>query len=91
MKQVLEQHPQIVAFAQEAYKRCGLTVVKEPIRGGTDGSRFSFMGMPCANLFTGMQAIHSKHEWIGVDDMETATRMLVELVQVWEQQSAVTS
>lgn len=91
MKQVLEQHPQIVAFAEEAYKRCGLTVVKEPIRGGTDGSRFSFMGMPCANLFTGMQAIHSKHEWIGVNDMETAARMLVELVQVWEQQSVITS
>lgn len=91
MKQVLEQHPQIVAFAEEAYKRCGLTVTKEPIRGGTDGSRFSFMGMPCANLFTGMQAIHSKHEWIGVDDMEAATRMLVELVQVWEEKSEITS
>ena len=87
MKQVLDQHPQIVAFAQEAYQRCGITVVKEPIRGGTDGSRFSYMGMPCPNLFTGMQAIHSKHEWIGVHDMEEATSMLIQLVQVWEEKA----
>jgi len=87
MKEVLDQHPQIVDYAEEAYKRCGFTIIKEPIRGGTDGSRFSYMGMPCPNLFTGMQAIHSKHEWIGVHDMEEATRMLIELVQVWEQKS----
>lgn len=85
MKLILDQHPQIVANAVEAYKRCGLTVVKEPIRGGTDGSRLSYMGLPCPNLFTGMQAIHSKHEWIAVNDMEQSTNMLVELVQVWEQ------
>lgn len=87
MKQVLEQHPHIVAYAEEAYRRCGLTVVKEPIRGGTDGSRFSYMGLPCPNLFTGMQAIHSKHEWIGVSDMEASAAMLVELVKVWEEKS----
>ena len=86
MKMILDQHPQIVANAVEAYKRCGLAVVKEPIRGGTDGSRLSYMGLPCPNLFTGMQAIHSKHEWIGVNDMEQSTRMLVELVNVWEQE-----
>lgn len=86
MKLILDQHPQIVANAVEAYKRCGLTVVKEPIRGGTDGSRLSYMGLPCPNLFTGMQAIHSKHEWIAVNDMEQSTNMLVELVQVWEQE-----
>jgi tripeptide aminopeptidase len=87
MKQVLDQHPLIVANAVEAYDRCGLKVVKEPIRGGTDGSRLSYMGLPCPNLFTGMQAIHSKHEWIGVDDMEQSANMLVELVQVWEEKS----
>lgn len=87
MKQVLDEHPAIVAHAEEAYKRCGLTVVKEPIRGGTDGSRLSYMGLPCPNLFTGMQAIHSKHEWIAVDDMEQSTNMLVELVKVWEEKS----
>ena len=66
MKEVLDKYPQVVQFATEAYRRTGLTVLKEPIRGGTDGSRLSFMGLPCANLFTGMQAIHSKKEWIGV-------------------------
>ncbi len=86
MKMILDQHPQIVANAVEAYKRCGLPVVKEPIRGGTDGSRLSYMGLPCPNLFTGMQAIHSKHEWIAVNDMEQSARMLFELVKVWEQQ-----
>ena len=87
MKGILDQHPAIVAYAIEAYQRCGLTVVKEPIRGGTDGSRLSYMGLPCPNLFTGMQAIHSKHEWIGVEDMEQSANMLVQLVQVWEDKS----
>ena len=88
MKEVLDQHPQVIAYAEEAYKRIGLTPVKEPIRGGTDGSRLSFMGLPCPNLFTGMQAIHSKHEWIGVRDMQLAVTMLVELVKVWEESTA---
>jgi tripeptide aminopeptidase len=87
MKEVLDQYPQVVEYAMEAYQRSGLNVIKEPIRGGTDGSRFSFMGMPCANLFTGMQAIHSKREWIGVKDMQKAVKVLVNLVQVWEEKS----
>ncbi|WP_153798828.1 peptidase T [Foetidibacter luteolus] len=87
MKEVLDQHPLVAAYAEEAYKRSGLTVRKEPIRGGTDGSRLSFMGLPCPNIFTGMQAIHSKHEWIGVRDMEQAVETLVHLVQVWEEKS----
>jgi len=87
MKEVLEYHPQVVDFAREAYKRAKLKVVNEPIRGGTDGSRLSFMGLPCPNLFTGMQAIHSKHEWIGVKDMQKAVEVLVNLVQVWEKKS----
>ncbi len=85
MKEVLDKHPMVVAFAKEAIGRSGLAVVQEPIRGGTDGSRLSFMGMPTANLFTGMQAIHSKHEWIGVADMEKAVETLVHLVQIWEE------
>jgi tripeptide aminopeptidase len=85
MKEVLDNNPKVVAFAKQAYKRAGLKTVNEPIRGGTDGSRLSFMGLPCPNLFTGMQAIHSKHEWIGVKDMEKAVEMLVYLVQVWEE------
>lgn len=84
MKEVLEKYPQLIRFAEKAYQQVGLTPVREPIRGGTDGSRLSFMGLPCPNLFTGMQAIHSKHEWIGVRDMEKAVEMLVTLVQVWE-------
>jgi len=85
MKEVLDGNPQVVERAKEAYRRSGLTVVNEPIRGGTDGSRLSFMGLPCPNIFTGMQAIHSRHEWIGVKDMEKAVEVLVNLVQVWEE------
>ena len=87
MKEVLQHHPHITLYAEEAYNRAGLSVVKEPIRGGTDGSRLSFMGLPCPNIFTGMQAIHSKHEWIGVKDMKKAVEVLVHLVQVWEEHS----
>jgi tripeptide aminopeptidase len=85
MKEVLDKYPEVTQYAQKAYQRAGLTVIKEPIRGGTDGSRLSFMGLPCPNIFTGMQAIHSKHEWIGVRDMEKAVEVLVELVKVWEE------
>ena len=85
MKSVLDQHPEIVQNAEDAYRRCNIPVIKEPVRGGTDGSRLSFMGLPCLNLFTGMQAIHSKHEWVGVKDMEESTRMLIELVKIWEE------
>lgn len=88
MKEIIDQYPFISSFAEEAYHKCGLPFVKEPIRGGTDGSRLSFLGLPCANIFTGMQAIHSKKEWIGVADMERAVDVLVELVQVWEEKGA---
>ncbi len=84
MKEVLDLHPQVAAYAALAYKKSGLKVRKQSIRGGTDGSRLSFMGLPSPNLFTGMQAIHSKKEWIGVKDMHKAVEVLVNLVQVWE-------
>jgi tripeptide aminopeptidase len=87
MKEVLDKNQQVVANAKEAYKRAGLKVRNEPIRGGTDGSRLSFMGLPCPNIFAGMQAIHSKHEWVGVKDMEKAVEVLIELVQVWKEKS----
>ena len=89
MKEVLDKHPQIVEYAEKAYKKSGLKVKKQSIRGGTDGSRLSFMGLPCPNLFTGMQGIHSKKEWIGVRDMKKAVEVLVNLVQVWEEKSSV--
>lgn len=87
MKEVLDKFPQVADYAAEAYHRAGLEVVNEPIRGGTDGSKLSFMGLPCPNIFTGMQAIHSKHEWIAVQDMEKAVEVLIELVKVWEEKS----
>lgn len=87
MKDILLQHPQVADYAAEAIRRAGLTVIKESIRGGTDGSRLSYMGLPCPNIFTGMQNIHSKLEWVGVKDMEKAVETLVHLAQVWEERS----
>ncbi|ANE50111.1 peptidase T [Flavisolibacter tropicus] len=87
MKEVLDQHPQVVEYAREAIQRSGFTVRMESIRGGTDGSRLSFMGLPCPNLFTGMQAIHSKKEFISVQDMNKAVETIVHLAQIWEERS----
>ena len=87
MKEVLDVHPQVVEYAKLAVERAGLPVKMESIRGGTDGSRLSFMGLPCPNLFTGMQAIHSKLEHVSVQDMNKAVETLVHLVQVWEEKS----
>jgi tripeptide aminopeptidase len=87
MKAVLDQYPQVAAFAEEAIQRAGLPVKKESIRGGTDGSRFSYIGMPCANIFTGMQNIHSKLEWIGTKDMAKAAETIVHLSMICEEKS----
>lgn len=87
MKEVLTNHPQVVEYAKEALQRAGLEVKMESIRGGTDGSRLSFMGLPCPNLFTGMQGIHSKLEHISVQDMNKAVETMVHLVQIWEEKS----
>ena len=82
MKEVIDQYPQMVNLALDAYKRAGIQPVIEAIRGGTDGSRMSFMGLPTANIFTGMQAIHSKHEWVGVADMQQAVQVLANMVEI---------
>jgi len=87
MKEVLDLHPQIVEYATEAIERAGLTIKTESIRGGTDGSRLSFMGLPCPNLFAGEQAIHSKLEFISIQDMNKAVETMVHLVQIWEEKS----
>ncbi|MBI3882929.1 MAG: tripeptide aminopeptidase PepT, partial [Sphingobacteriales bacterium] len=87
MKEVLDQHPQIIAYASEAIQRAGLIVKKESIRGGTDGSRLSYMGLPCPNIFTGMQNIHSKLEWIGTKDMAKAAETIVHLSMIWEEKT----
>lgn len=83
MKEILDQHPQVMANAAEAYTRAGMTPNVQSIRGGTDGSRLSFMGLPCPNLFTGEMGIHSKQEYVSVQDMEKATEVLVHLAQIW--------
>ncbi len=87
MKEVLDKHQHVVQFAEEAIQRVGLTLNKESIRGGTDGSKLSFMGLPCPNLFAGEQAIHSKHEFISVQDMNKAVDTIIELVKIWEERS----
>jgi tripeptide aminopeptidase len=85
MIEILDEHPQVAAYAAEAINRSGLDVKTESIRGGTDGSRLSYMGLPCPNIFTGMQAIHSKLEWIGVKDMAKAAETIVHLSMIWEE------
>jgi tripeptide aminopeptidase len=87
MKEVLLLHPQVVDHAKEAIKRAGLKLKMESIRGGTDGSRLSFMGLPCPNLFAGEQAIHSKLEFISIQDMNKAVETMVHLVGIWYEQS----
>ena len=89
MKEVLDQHPQVAAYAAEAIERSGLKVKNESIRGGTDGSRLSYMGLPCPNIFTGMQNIHSKLEWIGVNDMLKAAETIVHLGMIWEEKANI--
>ena len=87
MKEILDQHPQVVEYAKEAIARAGLQVKMESIRGGTDGSRLSFMGLPCPNLFAGEQAIHSKLEFISVQDMNKAVETIVHIATIWEERS----
>lgn len=87
MKEVLDAVPHVMDYAAEAYKRAGMNAERVSIRGGTDGSRLSFMGMPCPNLFTGEMGIHSKQEYVSVQDMEKAVETLVHLAQVWTENS----
>jgi tripeptide aminopeptidase len=87
MKEVLDKHPQVVEHAMEAVRRAGLTPRKASIRGGTDGSRLSFLGLPCPNIFAGEHAFHSRLEWVSVQDMQAAVRTIVHLATVWEQQA----
>jgi tripeptide aminopeptidase len=87
MKEILDVNPQVVDHAKEAIARAGLELKMESIRGGTDGSRLSFMGLPCPNLFAGEQAIHSKLEFISVQDMNKAVETMVHLVMVWEEKA----
>jgi len=87
MKQILDTAPQVMDNAEEAYKRAGLNPIRTNIRGGTDGARLTFMGMPCPNLFTGEMGIHSKQEYVSVQDMEKAVEVCVKLAEIWEEKA----
>ncbi len=87
MKLMLDNYPHVSEYAIEAMKRSGLTPLKTSIRGGTDGSRLSFMGLPCPNIFAGEHAFHSKLEWVSIQDMQKAVETLVNLAIVWEEHS----
>jgi tripeptide aminopeptidase len=84
MREVLDNFPDVVEYACEAIRRAGLEPRIEPIRGGTDGSRLSFMGMPTPNIFAGEHNFHSRFEWISTHDMHKAVEVIIELCRVWE-------
>jgi tripeptide aminopeptidase len=87
MGKVIRRYPQVSENAMEALRRAGFEPVKRSIRGGTDGSRLSFMGLPCPNIFAGEHAFHSKQEWVSVQDMEKAAETIVHLACIWEEKS----
>jgi tripeptide aminopeptidase len=87
MKEVIDAFPLIEQHATEAMKRAGVTFHKKSIRGGTDGARLSFMGLPCPNIFTGEMAVHSKQEFVSVQDMQKSVETLVHLVMIWAERS----
>lgn len=85
MKEIIKDVPFVTDYAIQAMKNAGITPRPTIIRGGTDGSRMSFMGLPCPNIFTGEMGIHSRQEYVSVQDMQKAVDTLIELVQIWEQ------
>lgn len=87
MREVLDQHPEIADYAREAVRRVGIEVRSRMIRGGTDGSRLSFMGLPTPNLFAGEHNFHSRLEWVSAQDMEKAVDVIVNLCRVWEERT----
>jgi len=87
MKKVLDKYPQVIEYGIEAIERAGITPKRQSIRGGTDGSRLSFMGLPCPNIFAGEHAFHGKQEWVSVQDMEKAVQTIVNIACIWEEKS----
>lgn len=87
MKSVLDKFPQVIEFGRKAIERTGLTVKQRSIRGGTDGSRLSYMGLPCPNIFAGEHAFHGKQEWVSVQDMQKAVETVIHLALIWEEES----
>ena len=87
MREVLDGHPHVVEYAREAIRRAGMTVHERPIRGGTDGSKLSFMGLPTPNIFAGEHNFHSRLEWVSVQDMGKAVEVIVNLAAIWNERS----
>jgi tripeptide aminopeptidase len=87
MKKVLDQYPQVLEYGMLAIVRAGIPVKKQSIRGGTDGSRLSLMGLPCPNIFAGEHAFHGKQEWASVQDMEKAVETIINIALIWEEKS----
>ena len=87
MKEVLDRFPQVVEYGREAIRRAGLEVRTHAVRGGTDGSRLSFMGLPTPNIFAGENTIHSRLEWVSAQDMEKAVEVIVNLARIWEERA----
>lgn len=87
MKEILDQFPEIMEIGLEAIERAGMKAEKRSIRGGTDGSRLSFMGLPCPNVFAGGHAFHGKMEWVSRQDMEKAVKTILHIVALWEEKS----
>lgn len=87
MKEILDQHPLVTEIALKAIRAAGIEPKRQSIRGGTDGCRLSFMGLPCPNLFAGEHAFHSKQEWVSVQDMQKAVDVILHLVALWAQET----
>jgi tripeptide aminopeptidase len=89
MREVLEHHPRVVDYARQAIRMAGLEPIEKPIRGGTDGSRLSFMGLPTPNVFAGEHNFHSRLEWVSAEDMDAAVEVIVNLCRIWEDESLI--
>ena len=87
MKNILTQFPEVTEIGIEAIKRIGVKPILRSIRGGTDGSQLSFMGLPCPNIFAGEHAFHGKQEWVSIQDMEKAVMMIMNIAQLWEERA----
>lgn len=89
MKQVLDKYPEVMNIGLKAIQQAGLTPVRRSIRGGTDGSRLSFMGLPCPNIFAGEHAFHGKQEWVSVQDMQHASITIINIARLWAERGEV--
>lgn len=87
MKKILDEHPKVMEYGVLAIERAGLTPIRQSIRGGTDGSRLSLMGLPCPNVFAGEHAFHGKQEWVSLQDMEKAVQTIINIAVIWEEKA----